>query len=411
MKSLNDHYAALLGLAEGWRVVDVELELDRQRVVIRLEDNPQVPVSCPECGQSCPRHDHAPERRWRHMDTMQFVTVLVAATPRSKCSQCGVKTCRVPWAEPQGEFTLMFEAFAIRVLQAAATVQQAAGLLGLSWGCVQGIMDRAVKRGLDRRSLDDITNVGLDEKNFRRGQDYVSVMTDIDNKRVLEVTAGRDESAADALWCTLSEEQQKNIQAVAIDMWQAYENSTRTHVPDAKIVHDRFHIAKHLNEAVDRVRRREHKALKHDGDETLKGTRQLWLYNPGNMSDEQWSQLESLKDLSLKTSRAWALREYFQWFWEYEYAGNARKFFASWYGWASRCRLEPMVKVAKMLKGRLENILTWFRHRISNGPAEGFNSRIQSLKSAARGFRNFNNYRTRILFFCGKLKLAPHIGH
>jgi transposase len=105
------------------------------------------------------------------------------------------------------------------------------------------------------------------------------------------------------------------------------------------------------------------------------------------------------------------LREHFRWFWEYTYAGNAKKFFSSRYQWASRCRLPPVVKVAKMIKRRLQNIVTWFRHRISNGPAEGFNSRIQSSKSAARGFRSFKNYRTPILFFCGQLKLNPDISH
>jgi hypothetical protein len=97
---------------------------------------------------------------------MQFETVLVPATPRANCPQCGVKTCRVPWAAPQGEFTLMFEAFAIRVLKAASSVEQARLLLGLSWECVQGIMGRNVERGLLERDLDEVTHVGLDEKSY-----------------------------------------------------------------------------------------------------------------------------------------------------------------------------------------------------------------------------------------------------
>jgi transposase len=206
---------------------------------------------------------------------------------------------------------------------------------------------------------------------------------------------------------TLSEKQKGGVEAVAMDMWQAFENSAAGNVPEAEIVHDRFHISKHLHEAVDKVRRQEHKALTKDGDLTLKGTRQLWLYNPENLSDEQWAEFETLKDIELKTSRAWAIREQFRWFWEHRHAGDAKKFFALWYQWASHCQLTPVKKVAKMIKGRLNKILTWFRHRISNGTAEGFNSRIQSLKSAARGFRNFDNYRIRILFYCGKLNLLP----
>jgi transposase len=401
------HYGQLLGLDDSWQVSNVDLSLEEQRVEIRLEHRRGQPVCCPGCGQQRPLKDHAPERTWRHLDTMQFETILVARTPRTDCPECGVKTISVPWASPHGRFTLMFEAFAIHVLQAASSTEKAKTLLRLSWGSVQRIMDNAVERGLERREVDEVRHVGIDEKSFGKGHNYISVMTDIDGSRVLEVSEGRDEAAADALWEALPEEQREQVDAVAMDMWQAFENSAVKHVPQAAIVHDRFHISKHLNEAIDQVRRQEHKLLMKDKDETLKGTKQLWLYNPENLSDEKWDEFETLKDAELKTARAWAIREQFRWFWEYKVAGHAKNFFKRWYGWASRCRLKPVVKAAKMVKRRLNNILTWFKHRISNGPAEGFNSRIQSIKSAARGFRNFHNYRTRILFCCGKLNMLP----
>ena len=407
MESLNAHYARLLGLDAGWQIVDIDLSLEEQKVIIRLEHVGGKPVCCLGCGCERPLHDHAPERSWRHLDTMQFETVLAARLPRTDCPDCGVKTVDVPWSEPHGRFTLMFEAFAIRVLQAASSVEKARLLLGLSWGSVQRIMNRAVERGIEEREVEDIKHVGLDEKSFGRGQDYVSVMTDIDGQRVLEVVPGRDEQAASQLWDILTEDQKEKVEAVAMDMWQAFENSVDEHVPDADIVHDRFHLAKHLNEAVDKVRRAEHKALMKDQDETLKGTRQLWLFNPENLSDEQWKEFESLKNAQLKTARAWAIKEQFRGLFDQEDATAGERYFNAWYRWASRCRLEPVKKVARMIHGRIDNILTWFRHRISNGPAEGFNSVIQSLKAAARGFRNFDNYRTRILFFCGKLKLLP----
>jgi len=345
------------------------------------------------------------------MDTMQFETVMRARVPRTDCPQCGVKTCAVPWADLHGRFTLMFEAFAVRVLQASSNVEQARQLLGLNWKGLHRIMERAVERGLAKRELDEVEHVGMDEKSFGRGHDYVSLMTDIDGARVLEVSRGRDEAAANVLWSALSGEQKSNVKAVAMDMWPAFANSAERHVPEAEIVHDRFHISKHLNEAVDKVRRQEHKALRKEGDETLTGTKQLWLFNPENLSEEKWLVFEPLKQQELKTAKAWAIREQFRWFWDYRYAGNARKFFKQWYQWAIRCRLEPVKKVARMLKCHLDRILSWFRHHISNGMAEGYNSRIQSIKTAARGFRNFANYRTRILFFCGKLNLLPSPTH
>ena len=108
----------------------------------------------------------------------------------------------------------------------------------------------------------------------------------------------------------------------------------------------------------------------------------LGSFNPENLSEEKWLVFEPLKQQELKTARAWAIREQFRWFWDYRYAGNARKFFKQWYQWAIRCRLEPVKKVARMLKCHLDRILSWFRHHISNGMAEGYNSRIQSIKTA-----------------------------
>jgi len=134
-----------------------------------------------------------------------------------------------------------------------------------------------VERGLIERELDDVRHVGMDEKSFGKGPDYISVMTDINGSRALEVSQGRNEQATDVLWETLTEAQRSNVEAVAMDMARAFESSAVKNVPDAEIVHDRFHISKHLNEAVDQVRRQEHKILKQDGDETLTGTKQLWI--------------------------------------------------------------------------------------------------------------------------------------
>jgi transposase len=387
-------------------VSDVSLCLEEKRVEITLVHRGGR-VTCPGCDAESAIADHSPERTWRHLDTMQFETILQARVPRAKCKACGVKTTTVPWAGKHSRFTLLFEAFAIEVIQACGNVRSAASLLGLGWDSVHLIMERAVERGLECRELDSLQYAGIDEKSFRRGQSYVSILTDLTGRRVLEVVEDRTEEAADGLWKTLSGKQKTQIEAVAIDMWAAFANSVKTHAPQAEIVHDRFHISKYLNEAVDKVRRGEHKLLMQTGDESLKGSKQLWLYNPENLSDERWIEFEALKDQELKTARAWAIKEQFRWFWEYRYAGNARKFFNRWYGWATHSQLEPVIKVAKMLKRHLDNTLTYFRHGITNAMSEGFNSRIQSIKSQARGFRAFKNYRTRILFYCGKLKLLP----
>jgi transposase len=404
---LQEHYALLLCVGSPWEVKGVELKLAEKKVEIELGWQWGASARCPECGRECSIHDCAPERTWRHLDTMQFTTLIRARTPRSDCPEHGVKTMQVPWAAPQGRFTVLFERFAVEVLLASASVSQACALMGISWDTAQEIMRRAVERGLERRQLEDLKHLGMDEKSFKRGQSYVTLLTDLDGSRVLDVVEERTAEAADRLWETLSAEQKEAVEAVAVDMWGPFIQTIQKQVPDADIVHDKFHISKYLGEAVDKVRRQEHKELMAQGDETLKGTRQLWLYNPRNFSPDPAEEFSALKDLQLKVARAWAAKELFSKFWEYQEEGWARRFFKDWFGWVSRSRLKPVVEVAQMLKRHLDNLLTYLKHHITNAVTEGLNSKIQSLKSAARGFRNSRNYRIRILFFCGKLNLYP----
>lgn len=404
---LERHYGLLLGIESPWKVAGVKLELEKKRVEIALERTISEAVRCPECGSACALKDYLPERTWRHLDVMRFETVLRARVPRADCPEHGVKTVQIPWAGPGSRFTLLFERFAIEVILASRSLTQAKELLGLHWESLQRIMNRAVDRGLQRRDLEHLRYLGLDEKSFCRGQSYISLLCDLEGSRVLEVVEGRERAAGELLLATLEEKQLARVEAVAVDMAGYYVAAVEARAPGAVIVHDKFHIAKHLGEAVDKVRRQENKELLSQGDETLKGSRQLWLFNPQNMSAEKRANFAKLKGLNLKVARAWAMKELFTELWRYSYEGSARKFFKKWFGWASRSQLKPMIKVARMLKAHLDNILTYLRHPITNAVTEGLNSKIQAIKANARGFRSFLNYRTRILFFCGKLSLYP----
>lgn len=371
---LQNHSAALLGIGKPWEVKTVELKLADKRVEIELVWQWGAHAQCPECGRNCSIHDSAPERTWRHLDTMQFTTLIKARTPRSNCPDHGVRTMAVPWAAPQGRFTLLFERFAVEVLLACASVSQACGLLGIGWDTAQEIMRRGVERGLERRQLEGLRHLGMDEKSFRRGQSYITLLTDLDKSRVLDVVEERSKEAAGQLWETLSTEQRQAVEAVAVAIWEPFIRTIEEQVPEADIVHDRFHVSKYLGEAVDKIRRQEHNELMAQGDETLKGTRQLWLYNPRNMNPEQREEFSELRDMHLKVARAWAAKELFSKFWEYRHEGWARRFFKGWYGWVTRSRLKPLVEVAHMLKRHLANLLTYLEHRITNAVTEGLNS-------------------------------------
>jgi transposase len=404
-------YEQILGLAAPWCVARVELELEAGRVHVHLDHDLQATWTCAECGRECPLYDHTPERTWRHLDTCQYQTLLHAATPRTSCPEHGVHAVRLPWAEPHSRFTLLFERLAIDWLLAASQTAVAARR-GLSWDEVHGIRERAVARGLARRAAEPLPHVGVDEKAFAKGQRYATLVTDLDRSRVLYVAADRTQSSLDGCWGTLTDDEPRaSIQAVAIDRWQRwqpYENSLRQHWPQAaeKIGYDKFHVAQHLGEAVDRVRRAENKVLRGRGDQRLVGTKHQWLRHPDHFTSEQWREFGELRRSKLQTARAWALQEQAMCLWDDRSEGPARKHFAGWYRWATHSRLPPMIAKAKLLKTRLPNLLTSLKHGITHALSESLNSKIQWVKYTARGFRNFQNFVTAIYFHCGGLDLA-----
>jgi transposase len=405
--SLSQHYALLLGLRAPWRVAQVDLVLAERRLEIWLEaDLRGAGLCCPDCGRACFVHDHAPARRWRHLDAMGFETRLQARVPRVTCPEHGVKTVAVPWAAPHGRFTLAFEAFVLEVLRASASVEATAQLLGLDWKTVQAIMERAVTRGLGRRELSEVNAVGFDEKSFRRGQSYISHLCDLRGARVLAVVEGRDQAAAQQLWQELPEAVRGRVEDAVMDMSAGFAAAARCEAPQARITFDKYHVASYLNRAVDQTRRAEHKELTARGEDILKGQRYLFLFNPASLRADQSQALERLLQANLKAGQAWAFKELFTEFWAQPDAEQGRAFLRQWCARVKRTRLMALKKVALLLERHWEGLRNYFVHRLTNALCEGFNSKIQQLKSAARGFRSFAHYRTRILFFLGKLDLS-----
>ena len=188
-----------------------------------------------------------------------------------------------------------------------------------------------------------------------------------------------------------------------MDMWPAYINAAGAELPKAAIVHDKFHVSKYLNNAVDKVRYIEHKAL--GVDSPLLKSKYKWLETHKDKRSSEAIQFRTLNLLKLKTSRAWRIKETFRQFWNYSNRGSAKRYFDEWSNNAMRSRLEPVKKVVKMLRKHEDGLLNYSKHKISNAAAEGFNSTIQLIKANARGFKNFSNYRARILFRCGKLDM------
>lgn len=407
MELTEEHYQKLLGLQSPWAVDSVDLSIEGLQVRIRVEYQGQEGL-CPKCGKACSIYDHQAERTWRHLDTMQFETLLCSRTPRVRCPDHGILNLQVPWAGKHSRFTLLFEAFVLKIMQIARSVEEVRKLLRLNWHQADDIKRRAVERGLLRRQAKEIPWIGVDEKSFRRGQDYISVLNDLEGGRVLEVVEGRSGEAADRLLTKgLCERQREMVCAVAMDMSGPFIQAAEARLPHADIVHDRFHVSQHLNEAVDQVRRQEHRQLLKKQDTRLTGTKYLWLRAPERWSQKDGAEFEDLRHGGLKVAKAWGIKELFRHFWTRTDAFFAEKFFHHWLQEAIQSSLKPIQKVARMLEQNLPRLLTYFSSYVTNAVSEGLNSKIQTIKANSRGFRSFQNYRTGILFYCGKLDLLP----
>jgi transposase len=399
-----DFLSELLRVELPWEVTEAALDRHRGRVDVRLAW--QGAGKCPTCGIECPKHDHR-ERTWRDLDLCADQLYLTASVPRVDCPEHGVITVDVPWASGRSEFTSRFERLAIALLL-EMSIAGVSRRLAVSWDQIDGIMDRAVTRGLQRRQRRIVRYIGIDEKAFKKGHKYFTIVSDLESGTVLWVGRGRKKETINAFWKELSSEQLAGIEGIAMDMWLPYFESAIAHVPDAasKIVFDKFHITSYLTKAVDQTRRRLMRDPSVENDD-LKGTKYVWLRNPSNMDSSEQRELAKLRNQYAKLGRAWAIKEQFAEFWRYRRQSSACSFFASWYGWATRSQIPAIAEAAKTIKRHFANILTYLKIPITNAGAEGLNSKIQMIKYRARGYRNESRFERAILFHCGGLDLQP----
>ena len=271
------------------------------------------------------------------------------------------------------------------------------------------ILVRALTRGLAAKGELGARRLGVDEKAIAKGHKYFTVVTNLDKGTVEYVGEDRKTASLDAFFVKLTAEQRGSIEAVTMDMWEPYRTSVHTHVPDAekKIVFDRFHIMQHMGRAVDTVRKWEHRKLRAEGDGTLAGSKYLWLYSAENLPEKHQERFEELRSADLKTGRAWAIKESLRQLWSSTSRAEGESHWKRWYFWATHSRLEPVIKAAKTIFRHIENVLTYFEHRITNATSDGLNSKIQGIKKQAYGFRNKENFKTAIYFHCGGLDLYP----
>jgi transposase len=403
-----DLWSRLLGLEPPWSVERIELHVREEKVDVYLAHADGALWPCPECGQKLPAYDHKDERVWRHLDTMAFQTWVHARPPRVECANHGVRQAGVPWAEPNSRFTKFFERFAIDVAKETDT-KGAGKILKLSWDEVWGVQERAVARGLRAKPPVALRFMGVDEKAVGHGHQYATIVYNLEKGVVEWVGEDRKKETLDGFFRSLSAEQLRGIEAVGLDMWGPFIASIREHVPGAeeKLVFDPFHIVGHMNEAVNDVRKREHRQLSEEGKSPLSGTRFWWLYGRENLPERHRDGFAALQAAHLKTGRAYAIKEALRDLWAQDSSRTGAAYWRWWHFWATHSRLTPVVRVARMMRDHLEGVLNYFAHRITNAVAEGLNSKIATIQKMAYGFRNKDHFRTAVMFRCGGLQLHP----
>ena len=397
----NDLFQLALGITSPWFVAASAFDAANKRLDIELDFKAGSRFDCPQCScAGCPVHDTV-EKTWRHLDFFQHQAFLTARTPRIRCGKCGVRLVAVPWARPDSGFTLLFEGFAM-ALAMHLPIAVAAGFLQITDKRLWRIVFHYVEAAVATMDLSAVTRVSIDETAAKRGQDYITLVVDIDGRRVVFVADGRNADTVRQFADHLEDRggDASRIKQASIDMSPAFISGVTENLTEAEITFDRFHVMKLIGEAIDEVRRAEVKARPE-----LRGTRYVWTKNEPNLTAKQSTILDTLSQTNLKTARAWRMRLAFQDIYAQPTRGWGEMFFDKWIGWAKRSRLEPMKAVARTMEKHREGILAWFDSRISNGLIEGINSLVQAAKAKARGYRNSKTLKAVTYMIAGKLDL------
>jgi transposase len=401
-------YSNILGIKPPWGVTAVKLDLPNKTVMIRVEYDKDKKVCCPECDKTGSIYDHV-IRRWRHLDTCQMTTIIESDVPRVSCQDHGVKQIRVPWAESKSHFTALFEALVITWLK-ETSLTGVANLLRLTWDQVAGIQERAVNRGLARREEKPLINIAIDETSFQKRHEYVTAIYDKDLDAILDVLDDRKAETLERWLKQRPEEHRDLIKTVSMDMWDPFILAVKNTFPNARdvICFDRFHVSQHFGKAVDKVRSQEHRSFINNNMESpLSKTKHDWLRNSNRTDNRSRRDFMVLTRSTLRTARAWAIKETAAGSWDFSYRGVAENTWRQLLGWICRCRLEPVIKVGRMVKNYLWGIINAIMAKTSNAVAESKNARIQRIKKMACGFRNRKRFRMAILFHLGRLDLMP----
>ena len=412
MFTQNELFAKALLIEKPWFVEEVKFDLagGKLEIWIDFERGSTFYFEDKELGIKghFKAYDTA-NKTWRHLNFFQYQCLLHAWVPRVDLGNGKYRQVQTPWEGLAAGFTLLFEALILELVK-VMPVHNVCELFGTNDNKVWTMIKAYTTKARAEEDYFGVEVVGFDETSVRKNHDYVSLCVDLEEKKTIFVTEGKDSKViADFVQDLIAHGGlPENIKQVSCDMSPAFIKGVEENLPKADIVFDRFHVTKVINEAVDKVRRSEVA-----DNPILKNSRYVFLKNRENLTVNQQRQLEGIRlsGLNLKTMKALNIREAFQQIYQAPTSEMFVKLLRKWYFWATHSRIEPIKEAAYTIARHWKGIVSWINYKISNGILEGFNSIFQAAKAKARGYQRADSIKAIIYLLTGKLdfsKINPY---
>ena len=401
-------FEAALGIASPWYINGLDFDAEKKTLDIGVDFVAGSRFVLAGVEGSHPAHDTV-TKRYRHLNFFQHECYLEVRVPRVRLPDGGIRQVEPDWAGRLAGFTLLFEAL-IMMLCREMTFAAVSRLVGLSWHQVVTICKRYVGLGLEQADFSEVKRLAADETSKARGHDYITLVADSDERRVLFVTEGREAETIKAFAADFTAHggDPEAVESISIDMSPAFIKGVTENLPNARITFDKFHVIAHASTAVDKTRRIEQKT-----DPSLKGLRWKLLRDRASLKPDARADLDALvaQVTTKRTARAWLYKEQLREILDRKQVNVVRDMLTQWATNVMRSKVEPMKEVANMVRSHLDGILAWTQTRQTNGFLEAINGLFQAAKRKARGYGNFSTIRTVVFLLAGKLdftKINPH---
>jgi len=394
-----------LGLKKPWYIKEVKLSasINSSQKEMHIEiDFQRGSKFIDKTGKECPVHDPS-ERKWQHLNFFEYPCYIHARIPRIIDKEGNVKTIEVPWARSGSGFTLMFEAFAMLLIESEMPVNKAAYTLRVYAQRIWNLFNYWVEEAKSKEDLSKVKIIGIDETSRKKGHLYVTVAVDMEDRKVIAVQEGKDAETVGKIKTHIESLKGKaeTIEQVCMDMSPAFINGTEKNFPNAQITFDKFHVLQMSQNAMDELRKSERKEYA-----SLKGYKYLFLKNQGSLTKEEEMQLTDFAFAYPRLGTGYRLKELLKEFYAIPKADQAEGFLAYWCDAVQETDILSFKNLAKTIKAHWTGITNYTKSKLTNGILEGINNKIQLAKRRARGYRNTRNFINMIYFICGKLSFS-----